>query len=344
MIDSKQRWSRRGLLKMGAGAAAVAFFPRVGMAGDGWDAVRSAVNDGVGEGGASLLVLTRDRQLFREAFGSTLIQIPGMLASASMGPSAAAILALAARDVVGLDDSLGTFIKLFDGDKGAITIRQCLAHTSGIADPGNLLTPPVKDPGISLEEEVDRAARKALATEPGTVFSPGGMSYQAAGRAAELASGTAWELLFQQEIDEPLGANFTFGETSDPRLAAGASASIDSFGAVLQMLLNDGKLKGVRILARSLVKELRTNQVGGVDRATPGPSLDTPTGYGLGWWLEEMNEKGVADRINAASSNGTVPWIDFAKGYAAVLLLNADERTGKDLYAKIRPLIETALR
>ena len=67
-------------------------------------------------------------------------------------------------------------------------------------------------------------------------------------------------------------------------------------------------------------------------------------GYGLGWWLEEPDDKGVAKRINAAGTFGTVPWIDFDRGYAAILMMNATQKVGADLAAKIRPMNESTLR
>lgn len=344
MTVAKLRWTRRTVLRSGlalAGAAAAA--PRLGKAADSWDPVRAAVNDAVGEIGAALLVLTPGEVVFREAFGPAMIQIPALLASASIGPSAVAMLALADQGGIGLDEPLSKHLKAFSGQKKAITFRHCLAHTSGLADPGNLLTPPEKDPGITLEEEVDRAAKKKLTAKPGERFHFGGMSYQAAGRGAEVASGVAWELLFKQLIADPLGAAFTFGETSDPRLAGGASANLDSYGAVLRMLLNDGEFNGARVLSKATVKELRTNQIAETARATPTPAGPHSQGYGLGWWLEELDDNGLAKRINAAGAYGTVPWVDFGKGYAAILMMKDEQQTGVDLVAKIRPMIETAL-
>jgi len=92
-----------------------------------------------------------------------------------------------------------------------------------------------------------------------------------------------------------------------------------------------------------MVKELRTNQIDKAAPATPVAAGVKAQGYGLGWWLEELDDKGVAKRINAAGVFGTVPWIDFDKGYAAILLMNATQKTGEHLAAKIRPMIEATL-
>jgi CubicO group peptidase (beta-lactamase class C family) len=344
MTFAKSIWSRRAVVRGGlALAGAAALGPRAGKAADVWDPVRAAVNDAAGENGAALLVLTPGAVAFRDAFGSTLIQIPGILASASIGSSAIALLALVDQGGIGLDDPISKHLDVFTGEKKEITLRHCLTHTSGLVDPGDLLVPPAKDPGVTLEQEVDRAAKTKLIAKPGAAFRFGGMGYQAAGRAAEVASGTAWELLFKQLIDDPLGAGFTFGETPDPRLAGGASANIDSYGAVLQMLLNDGAFNGARILSKSTVRALRTNQIAGATQATPVSSEATSVGYGLGWWLEAMDGTGLANRINAAGAYGTVPWVDFEKKYAAIVMMQATQQIGLDLVAKIRPLIEAAL-
>jgi CubicO group peptidase (beta-lactamase class C family) len=338
------RWTRRTALKAGAGlgVAAILRARRAEAAGD-WDAVRAAVGDELGGGSALLLVLDRDQVLFREAFGSWPIQVPMLLASASMAPSAAAVLALVDQGALKLDDPVATFIPAFTGEKAAITLRQCLAHTSGIVDPGDLLVPPVKDPGVTLEAEVNAAAKRKLAHRPGAAFAFGGMSYQVAGRVVEIASGTPWELWFKQAIDDPLGVSFTFGETPDPRLAGGASASLDAYGAFLQMILNDGVFNGARVLSKTMIKAMRTNQLRGLAEATPVAEGSAPQRYGLGWWLEEVDHSGVASSMNAAGAFGTVPWIDFAKDYAAIVMMNDKQATGTKLVAKIRPLIEAAI-
>ena len=339
----KTRWTRRAVMQAGAGLGAAVLSSRRAEAAGDWDSVRSAATNSLNGVSALLLVLDRDKVLFREAIGSWPIQVPMMLASSSMAPSAAAVLALVDQSKLKLDDPIAKFIPAFNGEQARITVRQCLAHTSGIIDPGDLLKPPDKDPGVTLEEEVNVAAKKKLAHKPGAVFAFGGMSYQAAGRVAEIASGTPWEFWFKQAIDDPLGASFTFGETPDPRLAGGASASLDAYGSFLQMILNDGAFNGARVLSKTMIKAMRTNQLRDLAAATPVAEGSAPQRYGLGWWLEEVDASGVATSMNAAGAFGTMPWVDFAKGYAAIVMMNDKQATGTKLVAKIRPLIEAAI-
>jgi CubicO group peptidase (beta-lactamase class C family) len=339
-----ERWTRRAALRTGAGIGVGALLGarRVEAAGD-WDAVRSAATEALGNVSALLLVLSRDRVLFREAFGAWPIEVPMLLASASIAPSAAAVLALVDQGAVALDDPVAKVIPAFTGAKAAITLRQCLAHTAGLVDPGDLLVPPAEDPGVSLEAEVNAAAKRKLAHKPGASFAFGGMGYQVAGRVVEVVSGMPWAFWYKQAVDDPLGADFTFGETPDPRLAGGASGSLDSYGAFLQMVLNGGTFNGARVLAKSTVKAMRTNQLGNLAAATPVAAGSAPQRYGLGWWLEEVDASGVATSMNAAGAFGTVPWVDFAKGYAAIVMMNDKQSTGTKLVAKIRPLIEAAV-
>jgi D-alanyl-D-alanine carboxypeptidase len=136
------------------------------------------------------------------------------IASVTKQFTAAAILTLADRGQLGLDDPLSRFLPAFPG-AGRVTLRQLLSHTSGMADPSSpadeieRIGRRMDDP--SLNEQVSRIASSdpLFEFEPGTAWNYSNAGYILLGAVVEQASGESFEEFLQINFFEPLGMRHT---------------------------------------------------------------------------------------------------------------------------------------
>jgi CubicO group peptidase (beta-lactamase class C family) len=121
------------------------------------------------------------------------------------------VLTLVDEGRLGLDDPVARYLPEFAGDRGRITVRQLLSHTSGL---------PMSDPAlqrrdITLQRAVEAIASANLLSAPGELCVYGDASVQVAGRVAEIASGVGapsgrtWKALFASRLTIPLGMSQT---------------------------------------------------------------------------------------------------------------------------------------
>ena len=131
--------------------------------------------------------------------------LPYQIASNSKQFTAMALMLIENDGKLRLDDHVAKFVPgISGGDR--ITIRQLLAHTSGLQDfwPqdymfGDMLKPTTPQ-GI-----VDKWAKKPLDFEPGTRWQYSNTGYVVAGMIAEKVSGAPLLVYLQQKIFAPLG-------------------------------------------------------------------------------------------------------------------------------------------
>ena len=136
---------------------------------------------------------------------------------ASMGKqfTSAALLKCQDEGILALDDPLPRFIPDVPADKKAITLKQLLSHTSGLAQ------------GIESENAPDRAAalQAILATpsadQPGSRFIYSNDNYQLAAAILEIASRSSYEIFVRVKLFDPLSLKDTgqAGKGRDPRVA-----------------------------------------------------------------------------------------------------------------------------
>lgn len=122
--------------------------------------------------------------------------------------TAAAILRLAERGALTLDDRIETFVPEFNPRGAAITLRQLLSHTSGVrrewfppTQPQPDLTAPV------TREQVIKALNSGplLDFPPGKAWSYSNAGYMLLGLAIESITGMAFADFVHQEFALPLG-------------------------------------------------------------------------------------------------------------------------------------------
>jgi hypothetical protein len=62
-------------------------------------------------------------------------------------------------------------------------------------------------------------------------------------------------------------------------------------------------------------------------------------GYGLGWWVDREHVGVVVD----GGAYGAIPWLDGAREYGAIVLLEANSTLGGQLLAAVKPASDTAI-
>ncbi|WP_197530351.1 serine hydrolase domain-containing protein [Bythopirellula polymerisocia] len=270
--------------------------------------------------GFDIRLLQHGELIYHQSFGDWSLNRVAAVDSSTKTLSGALIMALAENTQYGfsLDSHLGMFLSEYnEGDLSDITIRQAFSHASGIA--GDESSPGIlSNPLITLRHSARLIARNPLAYgPPGSAFSYGGLSMQAAGAAAEVAAGGRWIDLFAERIATPLNmSNTSFYIASDlnPRIAGGARSTASDFSTFMDMLLNDGvdRQSGIRILAQESVDEMLTRQT-----TDDQPIINSPSDnnrYGIGVWLDQLAETGQPVDALAAGARGFHSWIDQSHG------------------------------
>jgi serine-type D-Ala-D-Ala carboxypeptidase/endopeptidase len=295
----------------------------------------------LGVDGIVLAVIKDGEIVHEQAFGSFATSTRVPIASATKWVTAVTIMTLVRDGLVGLDDPVALYLPSFTGPKAAITIRQCLAHTSGL--PAN--APAIGDETITLAQCADQIAQGPLLAVPGTVFRYGGVSMQVAGRVAEVVTGQSWAVLFQDRVASPLGmttfAYDAFGATANPRLAGGGMCTSRDYALLLSALLDGGALGAQPLLSTRDVYEIFQDQTqGAVIVATPQPD---DRRYGLGCWRDQVGSYGQPQVISSPGAFGAWPWIDLERGYAGFLLIQRSTDFSIPILGTIIPLIEAQI-
>ncbi len=168
------------------------------------------------------LVLARAWGKAGETLPAATPEMPYQIASNSKQFLAALILMLRDDGKLRLDDPVAKYVPgITDG--ASITIRQLLAHTSGLQDfwPQDYLFPTMLTPARPADI-VARWAHKPLDYAPGTRWQYSNTGYVVAGLVAEKAGGAPLWSQFQKRIFGPLGMKvLPLDETNAPGFAQG---------------------------------------------------------------------------------------------------------------------------
>lgn len=311
--------------------------------------------------GAVVLIALGDRVVFRAARGLANVELGVALTSADEFRiasltkmfTAALVLKLADAGELGLDDTLGKFLADFpNADK--ITIRELLAHTSGISDA-------VRDPqpGFS-RRDVDTAAlvaqirKRPLDFVPGSRWSYSNAGYILLGAVIEKVTGLRWYEAVEKQLLDPLRLSATrygaagplisrrvAGYTIDAQTKAVANAAYisASIPAAAGGLVSDADdlLRWMRELARGRV--LGAKLFSQMTASSPRlPGGHETYAYGMGMYLWRVRGErmvGHTGQIDGfASALAYLPQADIT----IVVLANSDEfdaRTAARRFAAI---------
>jgi CubicO group peptidase (beta-lactamase class C family) len=223
---------------------------------------------------------------------------------------------------------------------------------AGVFQPTGL---PFDARGLTPSEEVERLAQVPLAHQPGTVWEYS-LATDVLGRVVEAASGVRLGDFLQQRLFEPLkmvDTGFSVPQGKLGRLAqpdpgnpiklidvsaapkndsggAGGVSTTMDYARFSQMLLNGGKLDGVRVLSRTTVKLMTSDHLARIGTpVTPGELLLGTPGYtfGLGFAVRQgdgvAGVPGSAGEFMWAGFAGTYFWIDPTEEIVGMLMTQA---------------------
>lgn len=308
--------------------------------------VEELVAERADEFGGVALCLTHDsKTLFETEHGRRLDElIP--VRSAAKWPSVATIASVIDDDLLSLDDRIVEYLPRFDGEMEAITVRNLLSHTSGLPSQSDC----VYERSGTLADCVDEIADQSVEHDPGSTFDYGAVSFHVAGRVAEVATDEEWSTLFNERIADPLGMAQTHYVTPNPRIAGGMHTTATEYRRFLEMMLNEGRYEGRRIIPERLVDEILMDQTADVsERRVFGDPLDstpwplTNKRYGLGMWRERVDDSGQLIVANSIGGGGFIPWIDLERELTGVLAVNDDWEAVAPVYREMKARIRDAL-
>lgn len=296
------------------------------------------------------------------------------IASMTKPMTGAMVMMLVEEGRVGLDDPVEKHLPEFAGQQLAseqggpdrilltkpsrpITLRDCLAHVSGLP----FMSRP--EAGLidkySLREAAISYALTPLLFEPGTKYQYSNAGINTAGRIIEVVTGQRYEDVMAERLLAPLGMRDTtfwpdagqlarLAQTykgaadgsltaiptpqfthplSDrrrqPAPAGGYFSTADDVGRFGRMVLCGGVFSGRRLLSEASVREMTRKQTGSLEQS-----------YGLGWGVD-------ATGFGHAGAIATDLRIEPAKGLVIVYQVQQAGYAGPD-GAKIQPAFREA--
>jgi serine-type D-Ala-D-Ala carboxypeptidase/endopeptidase len=317
---------------------------------DAVDAAARAAYQAEGLEGMGLAIYNHDGvKVFEQMYGTFTPDTRVAIASASKMVSGVTLFRLMDEGYLTLDSTTGQVLG-WTGDQGAITLRQLLSFTSGLA-PENHCT---YDSTVTLDECVTTISQTALTAAPGTEFDYGSVHLDVAGRMAEVVTGKSWNELFAQEIRDPLGlpADIVYYanplkmiNTDNPLLAGGLIVSMNEYERFLHFVYEKGVFQGTALLAPQIFD---TQTVEPYPNVVIGKSPAPALRYGLTAWLECSTPQTGCHQISSPGAFGLTPWIDRDAGYYAILgmqdMTNFKTHFGGQLEKQLKPLIVQALQ
>ncbi|BBO36087.1 hypothetical protein PLANPX_5699 [Lacipirellula parvula] len=264
--------------------------------------------------GFEIRLLKHGVPIYHQVFGAWSLNRPANVDSSTKTLSGALLMSIADSGNGGfsLDSHLADFLPEYNAPGFRdITIRQAFSHTSGIAGDEQALV--LYQKNITLRQAAAIIKQTPLAFTPGSTFSYGGLSMQAAGAAAEVATGERYIDLFAERIAEPLGmtnTSFVIASDTNPRVAGGVESTASDYSRFMDMLANDGvdRATGVRILSSAAVNEMLTRQTNDGQPVNNSPADNNY--YGVGVWVNQLVQAGPPVEAMAAGARGFHSWID----------------------------------
>jgi CubicO group peptidase (beta-lactamase class C family) len=245
-----------------------------------------------------------------------------------------------------LDDPVNSYLSEFkiQGDDPAnpVTFRHLLTHTSGL--PGDFGPCPVwgNNSPLPLKTYLERSLK--LQNPPLTRVVYSNMAYTLMAYLVEKFSGVSYKEYIQQNIFQPLEMNDTAFEPRPDmveRMAipyyfnsktrsyipvAWMKANVWPAGIVYGTVinqaqwlianLNHGVYKGHRLISEETFNKVMTKQYAQFSGPVSEGWLNETTGYGLTWWITELN----GEKVFAHSGSVT--------GYTAFLAGNLSQKIG----------------
>ena len=330
----------------------------------------SAMNAGItaeGLEGATVVVVQKDSGIvYVKGYGAYDKDRVFLLASASKIISVGVLMRLADEHLLNLDAPIGTYVGGAWGDEKAnLTVAQMFSNSSGMV---GLVDRPFYLPYIcqyrpvgtlvDCAQQIYDANDAAAVVPPDTKFRYGGGQWQLAGGIGVVASGKPWSQLIRETYIDPCGTTslgytnqFTDGAasgypawftgdpstlnaTDNPNIEGGGYIDAEDYGKILLMHLRGGMCGSNRVLSDTAVARMQQDRIA----AAYGGTTNTAVlqGYGLGWWIDRSHPGVVAD----IGLYGATPWLDVARGYGAMILIEGNSTIGAQLWLETKPILD----
>jgi CubicO group peptidase (beta-lactamase class C family) len=249
------------------------------------------------------------------------------IASCSKWLTAALVMQFVDEGKLNLDDPVNKYLPIFDKYmKSYVTLRQCLAHTTGIeSDKGGLLKMMQRTKYMSLEEEVNAFAAKEISNNAGTEFHYGTIGLNIAGRVIEVITKKTFDRVIQEKLLRPLkmrATSFMNENGYAPNPSGGARSTANDYMNFLSMILNKGMFEGKRILSEKAIEEMQKPQFTNLPVKFT-PKVAEGLHYGLGEWIQEEDAQGNSTVVSSPGLFGTWPYIDKCRNYAAIVFVKS---------------------
>ena len=312
--------------------------------------------------GCSFLIVHRGEVVFREAFGFADIELERAfttnelvpIASVSKPVLASVVMALVDQGKLTLDDPVEKYLPEFKdmkvkGGKRPIhrmTIRHLLSHTAGFWGNKGISAEKldlIRNFQRPLGEAVSRMATYELEYQPGTKFVYSGSGFCVAGRVAEVVLNQSLEQIAQEVLFRPLGlSHTTYLPSKEIRKTVPTAYSRQSGGVLerqpsrtggeLRFILPGGSLFttldelatfGVMHLEDGMCHEKQILSKKSIDEMRRFQSRQTATRrYGLGWFCDDIDDQGLADRVYHGGAMGAYLVVDRKRELVGAFLIH----------------------
>jgi CubicO group peptidase (beta-lactamase class C family) len=298
-----------------------------------------------------MLVNKADKQLYKYETLEFKVKATAPIGLASSWLTAAVVMVYVDEGKISLDDPVAKYLPIFEKHlKGYITIRQCLANTTGIGfEADNPLKLVQRKSFPTLEEEVNAyASKREIRDNAGQAYGYNYMGLHIAARVVEVVSKKSFDRAAAEKLFRTAGMRATtfYADKGAIDPSAGAVSTANDYMNFLLMLLNKGTLNGRKVLSEASVAELAKSHYAA---DLPVRSNNPPAGEGYRWapgaWIAAADASGNATVMNSDGLSGTYAWVDFARGYAA-LLFPAAQKDGqkRDAFLLLKDEVEDIVK
>lgn len=292
------------------------------------------------------IALNKDgKNIFLKETTEFKLKSPAPIGDCSKWLTTAITLIFVDEGKIKLDDPVSKYIPLFEKYmKGYITIRHCLSQTSGIeSESQGVLKLTQKGKFETLEEEVNNyASKKAIANNPGTHFTYGGIGPNIVARVLEIVAKKTFDKIALEKLFRPLGmknASF-YSEKGAINASNGATASAFDMSNFLQMIINNGISKEKKMLSENAIAEMKKNHFPDAKQRYSPEDMHR-FNYTFGAWKKSSTDSKKKEILLSPSLTGSWFWIDFEKKYSGVILLENQTSFSKlDFFEEFTGAIE----
>jgi CubicO group peptidase (beta-lactamase class C family) len=311
--------------------------------------------------GASVMVVRDGKVLFAKGYGMADLQarVPCSpntnfrLASVTKQFTAMAVMILADRKKLSLDETLPEFFPEFPQYGRKVTVRHLLTHTSGLIDYEDVIPSGTTIP--VLDRDVLRLLLKQEHTyfPPGTKFKYSNSAYALLALIVEARSGQSFARFLHENVFVPLKMKATlayeqgisvvnnraYGYTAGAdgkfeRTDQSLTSSVLGDGGIYSSVADLGKWDAA-LYTTKLVRSSTLRQI-----FTPGPESEKPGAhYGFGWYIGEY--RGLKEIWHSGTTRGFSTRIVRypEKTFTVIILTNRNEAELSDLPHKIADLV-----